>query len=112
MYTLEDVVSKSIYILCPEKWQRDAFIEYSENVLKDMGWSGIDYHEYGSKTYFQIDNLHAYNFDFEIENVHGDYITSYGEYYFGLVPCIKFEEFDMAVYEVDMNKFDDFLLGD
>ena len=112
MYTLEDVVSKGIYILCPEKWQRDAFIEYSENVLKDMGWRKIDYHEYGSKTYFQIDNLHAINFNSNIEDVHGNYFTSYGEYEPGIGLCIDFEEFDMSIVEVDMDKFDNFLLGD
>ena len=112
MYTLEDVVNKGIRILCPEEWQRDAFIEYSENVLKDMGWKGVKYHQYGSKTYFYIEKLSDFGFD--IEDVYGDYVTLYGEYYPEVGLYIDFEEFDisMSAVEIDMSKFENFLLGD
>ena len=110
MYTLEDVVNKGIRILCPEKWQIDAFIEYSENVLKDMGWRGIAYYQYGSKTYFYIEKLSDFGFD--IKDVYGDYVTSYGEYQPEMGLYIDFEEFDMGIVEIDMSKFENFLLGD
>ena len=110
MYTLEDVVNKGIRILCPEEWQRDAFIEYSKNVLKDMGWRGIEYHRYGSKTYFYIKKLSDFGFD--IKDVYGDYVASYGEYHPRMGLCIDFEEFDMGIVEIDMSKFENFLLGD
>lgn len=110
MYTLDDVVNKGIRILCPEKWQRDAFIEYSENVLKDMGWRVIEYHQYGSKTYFYIEKLSDFGFD--IKDVYGDYVASYGEYQPGMGLYIDFEEFDMGVVEIDISKFENFLLGD
>ena len=120
MYTLEDVAENELFILCPEEWQRDAMIEYFENVLGDMGWEDVEYNEYGESTCFMIEKIGEEVHQF-ISYEHGDYIGSYGSVsssssYPGCNKpkhkYIAFEEFLMKAYDVDSKIFESFLLDD